>query len=114
MQPHHFAAVVFALMTLPAFIAARWLRDGRVPVARGAHGMDEGRRRALDDRLSRLMRMVALAMLAMAAGLALWGVDEGRVFALAAVMVVVVNGLAIAMLLAVVRARRGGGPGARG
>jgi hypothetical protein len=108
MQPHHLAALVFALMALPAFIAARWLRDGRVPVTGGSRGMDEGRRRALDDRLSRLMRMVALAM---AAGLALWGGEEGRVLALAAVMVVVVNGLAIAMLLAVFRARRGGGPG---
>ncbi|NLW98019.1 MAG: hypothetical protein GXY30_14170, partial [Xanthomonadaceae bacterium] len=58
MQPHYLAAAVFALLALPAFVSAGWLRDGRVPVARGARGMDERRRRALDDRLARLMRMV--------------------------------------------------------
>ena len=111
MQAHHFAALVFALMALPAFVAARWLRAGRIPVAGGAQGMTEGRRRALDDRLARLMRMVGLAMLAMAGGMALWGDDEGRVLALTAVMVAVVNGLAIAMLVSVFRARRHPGTG---
>ena len=57
------------------------------------------------------MRMVALAMLAMAGGLALWGDDQDRVLALAAVMLVVVNGLAVAMFIAVLRARRGDWPG---
>ncbi|TYT25472.1 hypothetical protein FZO89_03890 [Luteimonas viscosa] len=111
MQPHHLAALVFALMAIPAFVAAGWLRDGRLPVAGGARGMTEGRRRALDDRLSRLMRMLALAMLAMAGGMALWGMDQRRILVLAVVLVLVVNGLALAMLLAVVRARRGTGPG---
>lgn len=109
MQGHQLAALVFALMALPAFVAAHWLRSGRIPVAGGTHGMTEGQRRALDDRLSRLMRMVGLAMLAMAGGMALWGGDEARLLALVAVMVVVVNGLAVAMLVAVVRARRGRG-----
>ena len=111
MQSHHLAALVFALMALPAFIAAHWLRSGRLPVAGGAREMTEGRRRALDDRLSRLMRMVGLAMLAMAGGMALWGDDERRVLALTVVMMVAVNGLAIAMLVSVIRARRGAGPG---
>ena len=77
MQPHHLAALVFALMAFPAFVAANWLGNGRLPVAGGARDMSEGRRRALDDRLARLMRMV---------------------------------GLAIAMLVSVLRARRGHGP----
>ena len=111
MQAHHLAALVFALMAFPAFVAANWLGNGRIPLAGGARGMSEGRRRALDGRLSRLMRMVGLAMLAMAGGMALWGDDEGRVLALTAVMVAVVNGLAIAMLVSVFRARRGHGPG---
>lgn len=112
MQPHHVAALLFALMSAPAFLAARWLRDGRVPVAGGGHAMTEGTRRALDDRLSRLMRMVALAMLVTAGGMALWGGDANRILALVAVMFLVVNGLAVAMLLAVHRARRGdAGPG---
>ena len=113
MQSHHIAGLVFALMALPAFLAANWLRSGRLPVAGGARGMNEGQRRALDSRLARLMQMVGLAMLATAAGMALWGGDQGRVLALTVVMVVVVNGLAIAMLVSVMRARRGGDePGA--
>ena len=111
MQPHHLAAAVFALLALPAFVSAGWLRDGRVPVARGARGMTGRRRRALDNRLARLMHMVGVAMLAMAAGLATWGGDQARVAALAVVLVVVVNGLAVAMLLSVLRARRGDWPG---
>lgn len=111
MQSHHIAALVFALLSLPAFISAGWLRDGRLPVARGARGLTPARRRALDDRLARLMRMVALAMLAMAGGLALWGDEQNRILALAAVMLLVVNGLAVAMFVAVLRARRGDWPG---
>ena len=111
MQPHHIAALVFALMAFPAFVAANWLGNGRLPVAGGARDMSEGRRRALDDRLARLMRLVGLAMLAMAGGMALWGGDDGRVLALTLVMVAVVNGLAIAKLVSVLRARRGHGPG---
>lgn len=109
MQAHHLAALVFALMAFPAFVAANWLGGGRLPVAGGARAMTEGDRRTLDGRLARLMRMVGLAMLAMAGGMALWGDDEGRVLALTVVMVVVVNGLAIAMLASVLRARRGPG-----
>ena len=112
MQSHHLGALVFALLSLPAFVSAGWLRDGRLPMARGARGLTPERQRALDDRLARLMRMVAVAMLAMAGGLALWGDDQTRVLALAAVMVLVVNGLAVAMLVAVLRARRGQWPGA--
>ncbi|MDH5834894.1 hypothetical protein [Luteimonas kalidii] len=108
MQPHHVAALVFALMALPAFVTAGWLGAGRLPVAGGSRGMTEGRRRALDSRLARLMRMVGVVMLAMAAGLAAWGGDDTRVLALAAVMVLVVNGLAVAMLVTVFRARRDG------
>ena len=111
MQPHHLAALVFALMAFPAFVAANWLGNGRLPIAGGTRKMSEGRRRALDDRLARLMRMVGLAMLAMAGGMALWGDEQGRVLALTLVMVVVVNGLAIAMLLSVLRARRHPGTG---
>lgn len=112
MQSYHLAALVIALTALPAFLIARWLRDGRLPLAGGAPHVTEGRRRALDDRLARLMRMVGLAMLAAAAALALWGDDPRRVLALAGAMVLVVNGLAVAMVVTVARARRGGGPGA--
>ena len=114
MQPHHLAAAVFALLALPAFLSAGWLRDGRVPVARGARGMTGRRRRALDNRLARLMHMVGVAMLAMAAGLAAWGADQARMLALVAVLVLVVNGLVLAMALAVARARRGDWPGGGG
>jgi len=53
-------------------------------------------------------------MLAMAAGMAAWGADQARMLALVAVLVLVVNGLVLAMALAVARARRGDWPGGGG
>jgi len=105
MSGQYIAALVFALMALPAFVFANWLRDGRLPLAGGGEGLTERDRRALDSRLARMMRMAGVATLATGGGLALWGDDERRVLLLVAVMVLVVNGLAAAMLVAVRRAR---------
>ncbi|MCD9028158.1 hypothetical protein LDO26_08040 [Luteimonas sp. BDR2-5] len=106
MAQHYVAATVFALLAGPAFVSARWLAGGRLPLPAGSTGMTAGDKAVLDSRLARLMRMIGLAMLATAAGVALWGDDETRLLALAAVMVLVVNGLALAAVLVVVAAKR--------
>ncbi len=105
-------ALVFAVMSLPAFVTARWLGQGRVPLAGDSGGMTALDKARLDDRLARLMRMIGVAMLATGAGLAAFGDDDRRVVTLVVVMVVAVHAVGVAMLLAVMaarRRRRGGG-----
>jgi len=113
MAAHHIAAIVFALMAIPAFLSARWLVQGRLPLSAGSGAMTVRDKAVLDDRLARLLRMIGLAMLATALGLALWGGDERRLLALIVVMFLAVNGLAAACIYTVAsakrRARGGGG-----
>ena len=113
MAAHHFAAFVFALMAIPAFLSARWLVQGRLPLSAGSGRMTVRDKAVLDDRLARLLRMIGLAMLATAIGLALWGDDERRLLVLIVVMFLAVNGLAAACIFTVAsakrRARGGGG-----
>lgn len=112
MASHHLMAVIFALLALPSFLFARWLAQGRLPLA-GDSGMTVRDKALLDNRLARLMRMIGLAMLATALGVGLWGDDERRLAILAVVMVLAVNGLAATALWTVASARRraGGGRG---
>ncbi|KLJ01644.1 hypothetical protein WQ56_05035 [Luteimonas sp. FCS-9] len=98
-------ALVFAVFALPAFVFARWLGDGRLPLA-GGSGMTVRDKALLDSRLARLMRMVGLATLATAAGIASWGDDERRLSILVVVMVLAVNGLAAAFVYVVASSRR--------
>ena len=113
MAAHHIAALVFALMAIPAFLSARWLVQGRLPLSAGSGRMTVRDKAVLDDRLARLLRMIGLAMLATAIGLALWGDDERRLLVLIVVMFLAVNGLAAACIFVVAgakrRARGGGG-----
>lgn len=106
MQPHHIAALVFALATAPCWIFARWLGDGRLPLAGGSAGMTERDRRALDGKLARMMRMVGFAGLATAAGIALLGARQAQMMALILVFTLAVFALSIAMAITVSRARR--------
>lgn len=106
MAAHHVAALVFALMSVPAFLSARWLAQGRLPLSGGSGRMTVRDKAVLDDRLARLLRMIGLAMLATALGLALWGDQERRLLALIGVMFIVVNGLAAACLFTVASAKR--------
>ncbi|PBJ82223.1 hypothetical protein CMZ84_08490 [Lysobacteraceae bacterium NML93-0399] len=112
MAPHHLAALVFALMAVPAFLSARWLVQGRLPLS-GGSGLNVRDKAVLDSKLARLLRMIGVAMLATALGLALWGDEERRLLGLIVVMFLVVNGLAAACIFVVAgakrRARGGGG-----
>lgn len=106
MAAHHIAALVFALMAIPAFLSARWLVQGRLPLSAGSGRMTVRDKAVLDDRLARLLRMIGLAMLATAIGLALWGGDERRLLVLIVVMFLAVNGLAAACIFTVASAKR--------
>ena len=112
MQPHHMAALLFAMATAPCWLFARWLGDGRLPLAGGNGGMTERERRALDGKLARMMRMIGFAGLATAIGIALLGAREAQMMALVLVFAIAVFAVSIAMLVAVSRAR--GGRGTRG
>ncbi|MET0329455.1 MAG: hypothetical protein ABW163_11905 [Luteimonas sp.] len=106
MASHHLAALVFALMAVPAFVSARWLVQGRLPLSSGSSGMTVRDKAVLDNTLARLLRMIGLAMLATALGLALWGDQERRLLALIVVMFLAVNGLAAACIFTVASAKR--------
>ncbi len=105
MGAHHLAALVFALMAVPSFVFARWLADGRLPLA-GDSRMTVRDKALLDSRLGRLMRMIGVAMLATAVGVALWGHDPRRLAMLVVVMAVAVNGLALLAVWVVVSSKR--------
>ncbi|MFL6588242.1 MAG: hypothetical protein ACJ8GV_15350 [Luteimonas sp.] len=105
MAPHHLAALIFALMAVPAFLSARWLVQGRLPLSSGG-GMTVRDKAVLDNKLARLLRMIGLAMLATALGLALWGDQERRLLVLIVVMFLAVNGLAAACIFTVASAKR--------
>ncbi len=106
MASHQIAAALFALFAVPAFVFARWLSDGRLPLPRGSAGMTVGTKAVLDSKLARLMRMTGIAMLATGVGMLLWGDDARRLLGLIVVMALLVNGLALASVLVIVSAKR--------
>lgn len=89
-------ALAFALTSVPSFLIARALQRAARPGTGDVNAL-----------LARLMRMVGLAMVAGAVAMLWAGVDQTRVLAVALTMALAVNGLAVAMLVAVVRRRRG-------
>ncbi len=86
-------AVAFAVTSVPAFLVARSLQ--RAAAAGTANAV-----------LARLMRMVGVVMLAGAVAMLWAGSDSTRVLAVALALALAVNGLAVAMFVAVVRGRR--------
>lgn len=79
--------LILAASSLPAFLAARaFARDRK--------------------RLSTLMRLVGMAILAGAVGLAWAGEDRNRVIAVGLAVAVAVNGLGLVVLFDVLRRRR--------
>ncbi|HZX80274.1 MAG TPA: hypothetical protein VFE72_04885 [Lysobacter sp.] len=93
-------ALAFALTSVPAFLVARSL-------ARSAQRRDPDLQQSrLALLLARLMRIVGAAMLAAAAAMLWAGNDSSRVVLVVLGVALVVNGLALAMFLAVMRGRR--------
>ena len=93
-------ALAFALTSVPAFVVARsHARSGQ------RHDPDP-RQSNLALLLARLMRVVGVAMLVAAAAMLWAGNDPSRVVMVVLGVALAVNGLAVAMLVAVVRGRR--------
>ena len=86
-------ALAFALTSVPAFLIARSLHRA-------------GEQGGVNRLLAKMMRAVGLALIGGALAMLWAGADQTRVLAVALGMALVVNGLAVAMLVAVVRSRR--------
>ena len=84
-------ALAFALTSVPAFLVARALQR------RGTR---------IDAKLAGMMRTVGLLLLGGALGMWWAGGDSTRVLAVALALALFVNGMAVAMFVAVVRERR--------
>ena len=88
-------ALAFALTAVPAFLIARSLQRTAEPS-----------RMAVNRALARMMRWVGSALLAGAVAMLWADGDPTRVLAVALAMALAVNGLAVGMLVTVVRQRR--------
>ncbi|TZF81086.1 hypothetical protein [Cognatilysobacter lacus] len=94
-------ALAFALTSVPAFLVAQSL-------ARSSQRRDPDRTESgLAVTLVRCMRIVGAVMLVGAAAMLWAGADAGRIVLVVLAVALLVNALAIAMLVAVVRRRRG-------
>ena len=93
-------ALAFALTSVPAFLVAQ-------SIARSAQRRDPDRAESgLALTLVRYMRIVGAVMLAGAAGMLWAGADTRRIVMVVLAVALLVNALAVAMLIAVVRRRR--------
>ncbi|GAB3732374.1 hypothetical protein GCM10028862_13670 [Luteimonas pelagia] len=110
MPTHAIVALVFAASSLPAFLVARLLGGGRLPLTGNLSALRDDARRDLDRRLAVLMRAVGWAILVTAGGIWWAAGDTTRTTAVVVLMAVVVNALAVLMLVAVARSRRQGTP----
>lgn len=94
-------ALAFALTSVPAFLVAQSL-------SRSAQRRDPDRAESgLAGILVRCMRIVGGVMLAGAAAMMWAGADASRIMLVVLGVALLVNALAVAMLVAVVRRRRG-------
>ena len=94
-------ALAFALTSVPAFLVARSLARSHARDLQAGPGVA-----GASGRLARLMNSVGIALLIGAAGMA-WAVgDTRRTLIVASALALIVNGLALAMLVAVLRSRR--------
>ena len=94
-------ALAFALTSVPAFLVAQSL--ARSAQRRAAGSAEPG----LALTLVRYMRIVGGVMLGGAAGMLWAGADTRRIVMVVLGVALLVNALAVAMLVAVVRRRRG-------
>lgn len=97
----HVLALAFALTSVPAFLVAQSL-------ARSAQRRDpDARESGLARRLARYMRSVGGVLLVAAAAMLWAGGNTDRLILVVLGVALAVNGLAVAMLFAVMRRRRG-------
>lgn len=101
------APLLIALTSLPILVVAAYVRRGHLHLINGLDASRVPDPHALARRLSLLLVGVGLAMLAAAVGLYWATGNESRGLLVVTAMIVVVNALGIALVVAVVRARRG-------
>ena len=107
----YFAPAAMALSAVPIFLIAGLVRGGRLHLVNGLDARRVRDPERLARRLGLLLAAVGFSMLLGATGLIWANGVEGRVVAVVAGLLLAVNGLAIALILTVARARReDGGP----
>lgn len=102
---------VVAITGMPAFLLAGMLRRGNLGALPRLVARGYVRPEALARRLSYLLMLAGFSLVAGGAGLVWAGSDQGRTMAVVVPLVVLVNALAIAMIVTVMRAGRHPGAG---
>lgn len=106
MANHTLTALLFALFSLPAFVIARFLSRGSLPMSGDLGRLGEADQARINQRLAFLMRCVGASILACAGGIWLAAGDQSLTTAFVIGMAVVVNLFILAMLLAIWRIKR--------
>lgn len=97
---------LFAISAAPVFVVAGMVSRGHLHLIAGLDAERVRDPHGLARRLSLLLAAVGFSVLLGGGGLMWAGEDRDRVFAVALAMLAAVNGLAIALVVAVARARR--------
>jgi hypothetical protein len=100
------APLLLALTSAPVFVIAVLVGRGHLHLVNGLDRERVADPDGLARRLSALLWLIGLAMLASAAGFYWAGADDARMTMIVIALVAVVNALGIALLLAVAKARR--------
>ncbi len=107
----YLAPAAMALSAMPIFLIAGLVRGGRLHLVNGLDARRVRDPHRLARRLGLLLAAVGASMLLGAAGLVWANGVEGRVVAVVAGLLLAVNGLAVALILTIARARRSGDDG---
>lgn len=98
--------LIFVVSAMPMFFLAGLVGRGNLQLV---NGLDPSRVRdpaALARRIARLLAATGFAIVLGGAGLLWAGADSSRIIAVVLALVLAVNGLAVALILTVARARR--------
>lgn len=102
--------LIFVLSAMPVFVLAGMIGRGNLQLI---NGLDPAKLRdpgLLARKLARLLAATGFAVVLGGAGLLWAGTDTTRITGVVLAMVVAVNGLAITLIVSVIRAKRDGNP----
>lgn len=98
--------LIVAVSAAPIFVIAGMVQRGALHLVNGLDPRQVRDPEALQRKLARLLAMIGFAIIFGSAGLVWAESDSQRVMAVVLAMVLAVNGLAVALIVAVARAKR--------